>query len=95
MLHECAVTPDCCPKYTSAGKTSCSMEVSKERYFSFCYGIFNEGAYMTLLSIYHKTLNLFKFDCEFKRLLKNECPLSMKQPCVPIERYLLHQHTTS
>ena len=47
MLHECAVTPDCCPKYTSAGKTSCSMEVSKERYFSFCYEIFNEGAYMT------------------------------------------------
>ena len=26
--------------------------------------IFNEGAYLTFKSIFHKTPNLFKFDCE-------------------------------
>jgi len=26
--------------------------------------IFSEGAYFTLESIFHKALNLFKFDCE-------------------------------
>ena len=27
--------------------------------------IFNEGAYLTFKSIFHKAINLFKFDCEF------------------------------
>ena len=27
--------------------------------------IFNKGAYLTFKSIFHKVLNLFKFDCEF------------------------------
>jgi len=26
--------------------------------------IFNEGAYSTYIKIFHKALNLFKFDCE-------------------------------
>jgi len=26
--------------------------------------IFNEGAYLTFMSIFHKALNLFQFDCE-------------------------------
>ena len=26
--------------------------------------IFNEGAYLTFKSIFHKALNLFQFDCE-------------------------------
>jgi len=26
--------------------------------------IFNEGAYLTFKSIYHKALNLFEFDCD-------------------------------
>jgi len=28
--------------------------------------IFNEGAYLTFKSIFHKAFNLLKFDCEFK-----------------------------
>ena len=31
---------------------------------SFGFAIFNEEAYLTFMSIYHKTLNLFQFDCE-------------------------------
>ena len=27
--------------------------------------IFNEGAYLAFKSIFHKALNIFKFDCEF------------------------------
>jgi len=27
--------------------------------------IFHEGSYLTFKSIFHKALNLFKFDCEF------------------------------
>ena len=28
--------------------------------------IFNEGAYLTFKSFFHKALNLFQFDCEIK-----------------------------
>jgi len=32
--------------------------------FGLVLTIFNEGAYLTFKSIFHKALNLFKFDCE-------------------------------
>ena len=30
----------------------------------FVLMILNKGAYLTFMSIFHKALNLFKFDCE-------------------------------
>ena len=32
--------------------------------FGLVLTIFKEGAYLTFKSIFHKVLNLFKFDCE-------------------------------
>jgi len=36
--------------------------------FSFAFNdilrMFNEGAYLTFKTIFHKALNLFKFDCD-------------------------------
>ena len=42
--------------------------------------IFNEGAYLTYKSIFHKALNLFKFDCEImlKSVPRNQPVLSNK-----------------
>ena len=41
-----------------------TFETLSRKILFLVWTIFNEGAYLTFKSIFHKALNLFSFDCE-------------------------------
>ena len=66
--------------------TNTSTQHWSRRRVSFIWGltIFNNGAYLTFKTIFHKGLNLFKFDCEYHAQI-----LSWNQPVLSNEGNVL------